>query len=300
MEEKIMGLIQHYSIQGKEFDERFIRELIRYVKEERQLVNYLDGVDVDYETSTVERNIESIDSEDSRLAKYVPVTREIKVYINDMLNYIRSMVDIYKKAFPEIQGVFLTNLIGSRMILHELEHVYQAKKIEEMDTDEARILKVSHPNITIFREYLDQGLTDDEIRAKIVIGKDIYNDMYDIEPGERLANIDSFRTIHKMITGFRKYTPELYGFSRFLVNNNLIDGYCEKDGILAPTVVYLQAKGEYPTLRSFDWYSENFDESVLLSQKKYKLSDRLRLGLPISKAEFIRTKEQINNLTLHR
>ena len=304
MENKIMDLIIHYSIQNKEFDEDFVRELVGIVKKERELEGYIDATEIIEEKAPKIVDEAGVIPEERKdehnLAGYHPFTRDIKVYINDLLQYVREMVSIFKISFPEVQDSYLINIFATQMLLHELEHAYQAKKIQERKSDESILLKASHPNITIFNEYIKKGYSVEEVRALLRNTIDTYNALYHIELGERLANIDSYRTIYSMLGRTKELTPDFYSFIRFTTYSKLLDGYDEKNGILSPTVTFLEAKKEFSALKSLSWYSENFDESVFLLQKKYKLVDRLRLGLPVSVEELHYAREQISKLTLHR
>ena len=59
-------------------------------------------------------------------------------------------------------------------------------------------------------------------------------------------------------------------------------GYTET---YSPTIKYFTVQGKSNELKSFDWYSEDEEETKRLSREIYCLQDRIKYGLPIDDDE---------------
>lgn len=100
-------------------------------------------------------------------------------------------------------------------------------------------------------------------------------------PHERMAQIKSFQ---KMLSIFLQGTvdlPNIVDYLKDMVLENSILAY--KD-TFSPIIKYIQGVDEIfkrDSLSKFDWYSNNEEECLNKSIKKYSFEERLQWGLPI-------------------
>lgn len=291
MELEIIRLLAEYSLSDKPIDNDYIERLINIVKKSRSLEEYL----TDFKILPInEENPKAV-------ACYRPFFKRIEIYSDNFDSHISDLSYAFSGCFNGHEERFLNNLIGTQLLLHELEHVYQEKKTTEDDSMESELLRMTHLGKNIFLTGLNNVIsgvssTDELLNNMLNFAetvskeREVYDSFYDYELGERLANIDSYSTLISGFSFIKEKVPNLIKLSKYFKVGYLLSGY-DDDEVLSPTILFMQAKGDQEKLRAFNWYSENFDESLILAGREYRLADRMRLGLPITKEELYYVKD---------
>ena len=86
--------------------------------------------------------------------------------------------DKYRKLFTRVENAFYAKIQISQIILHELEHANQRKIIDNEDSLESQILRLSMADISIdkLKRLLDEGITMEQLMLYIYYkGKINYN-----------------------------------------------------------------------------------------------------------------------------
>ena len=116
--------------------------------------------------------------------------------------------------------------------------------------------------------------------------ENLYNEYYEINPMERMAQINSYRTIINCLESIKKQIPMLFTFNHAALAAEKIRGYESswQEG-LCPTHVYLKNTRKEDVWKSFDFYDENKAVLIKKVSNEYDLNKRLLLGLPVSPDE---------------
>ena len=124
------------------------------------------------------------------------------------------------------------------------------------------------------------------------LNRALYKRYYRLDPTERLAEVNSFRTVINAIEPVKKYIPNLYEFKNASLVEVMLRGYKESwnEGI-CPTQVYLSAIRQSKIWSEFDFYSQDSNQLVKNVSDQYSLVRRLSLGLPISYDEYKTTND---------
>lgn len=139
---------------------------------------------------------------------------------------------------------------------------------------------LKNANVNVNGEY--ENLNLDLLNAN----KQNYLDFHKQIPGERFAQIQSYKIILKVLKEIKHIVPTLYKTEKQLLVNEMLEGYMPSiDKIDSPTKYFLANSCEenLHLLKSFNVFDDNVKE-------KYKLSKRLVYGLPISNEEYYYTR----------
>lgn len=282
MELEIINLVLDYSVNGIIADANFINKVIEIVVNGKSIGEYVHTVGF---TDKLDNGV---------LATYNFSKRRILIGYE----FIPAFIEEYNRCdnlFTKLEQIMLRNLVITQIILHELEHASQNKKVDNVldDSIETKLLRVSltlqriinNPNFS--ERLLDGSISLEEFSAFVFQNVQLSEKYYQLDPLERLAQINSFKTLLSSIYLVKDDVPNLYKFEYASLVGAMLDGYKEsfKEGS-CPTEVYLSKTGHEKMWREFDFYDSKFKRLLNNVSDEYSLDMRLSLGLPISKSEF--------------
>lgn len=284
MNEKILEIIFDYSYNNKLLtEENGIEKIVEIAVGYNNLSSYVKEV-------TVQENSSKIyDDKFIRTATYN--NKKIQFYIDGLNKYVNKMSRIYL-LYTSNDIMLYRNLIITRTILHELEHSNQKKIIDNEQNLESDILKLQSEFTWefIYDELLKSNCLPNETTQKLAqkIFIKVYQDVYFLDPAERLANIKASKIILQILSLLDYNNDILIKLLEDSFKNYLLRGYEELDGkIVPPTPEYFRLIGKKEKLNKFLWYNEEHAKCLKLTKEKYSLDKRLLYGLPITDKEFL-------------
>lgn len=267
----ILDLLIDYSDKEKILDFDYITKVVEIAIKEKSLEEYINGVEIHENLSNV-YNVQcgGIYSTDS-----------LKITIS------QHMIDEYYKRVHKSSAerlsvydeLLLSNSLSTQVILHEIEHANQLKKIDEGKNFESSLLKAAYSfYLNVYDKDLGIGKleTFDYMSLKQSYGP--------IMPHERLADINSMYEIVDILEPIYDYVhPKIKQFMETRLYKFYTKGYSDED--LEPTESYL---ADYTALnipgteRHFNDEFYNF----LALEKESELKNRMLYGLGITKNEY--------------
>lgn len=191
----------------------------------------------------------------------------------------QRIIELNKKKIINNDYFENNKLLTLYVLRHELEHAKNLQRLYEKNNDiKTKVIRYS------LREYamnhnLYYGSSLDNVDPFILRARKY--DTYDIDPGERIADIKGWKFIINLIKNQRRTNDIL--MARIMLYNAYIKGYKDNGYYLEPpTYEYLLALG---------LYHEHYLLKKQFYKKNYNLNTRLLCGLPISYKEY-------NNSTL--
>ena len=284
---KILKLIYDYSINCKLVDCNFIDKLIEIVTNERGLETYVKNVEF---TSKLDKE-ESIVT----LAAYDFLKKNIIVDYDSVKIFLEHN-SYYDSLFTLFEKYMFRNISIVQTILHELEHAYQSKQLDQYQQHpsiEQQLIKASFvleqalKNPKIIADLLKSNITESQLALYISNYRLLYKQSYQFNPTERLAQINSYKIIGQTLKEIQKYIPNLYEFEEATLTEELLNSYpeaAEYGG--CPTQVYLHFNYRDDVWKLFPFYHENPQQLLQNVSAQYNLNDRLTLGLPIKQEEY--------------
>ncbi len=187
----------------------------------------------------------------NNLASYSTYTKIITIYTKTIDKMITNLENNFLST-NNFEKILYKNLSILQVILHEIEHANQQRIAYKDNTLEALVLRLS---------YL------------------VNNEIYEISPEERLAEIKSFNEIYNLINYL---DINLYSISNIIKIDKLkrqLRGYHYKNNnITSPTVDYFTLGNKKTLLEALHLKDNIYD--------KYTLEDRFKYGFPISLEEY--------------
>lgn len=209
---------------------------------------------------------------------YINYSRVLSDSINTVLH--RNLYSIDEEKIFEI------NLAILKVILHELEHVYQIKMLEDPnDTLESKLLRVS------YEPYLVKGeiLSVEEKKYAHDFKKYLFKEGYAVDPAERFANIRAGYTICNMLGQLPEYALVKEYAERDL-NRELLSGYVDLGmSILSPTEEFLNNRQRLLVQSGITRADDIISGTI---SQDYSLSLKLYHGLNISREEYLKSKNK--------
>lgn len=289
MELEILKLIYDYSTKGKLADIKFVDKLIEIVVSKKSLNNYVRNVQF---TNRFEKNDDEVIS-----AAYNPLSMEILIDYESIQIAIENK-SYYDQLFHTLEQAMFRNITITQTILHELEHAYQIKQVDNKSDDsiEAKLVNASFvlehamKNPRFLNALLNGEIPTKNFISYIIQHKKLYEQYYHFNPTERLAQVKSFKTIINSIEPIKNYIPNLYEFQQASLIEEMLRGYQDSwnQGI-CPTQVYLLGTGKINVWNELDFYSQDSSKLIKNVSNKYNLSTRFALGLPVSYEEYNKT-----------
>lgn len=292
MEKRLLRLIYDYSVLDKKIDNSYIEKFVDIVVSEKKLNGYVSDIELHPDDDSYKGN-------KTALAVYNPLSKRIIIYTNGILELLYRN-DKYRKLFTRVENAFYAKIQISQIVLHELEHANQRKKIDNEESLESQILRLSMADISIdkLKSLLDKGFTMEQLMLYIYYKGKIrtsnYKANYEKAPEERLADIKSHKEIISILENIKEYVPNLIDFEITNLLENMIRGYTDKgDYIEPPTIRYLLDNGNQVGLSKFDWYDDDAYKALKKSKDNYSLNDRLNFGLMIDEDEYYKSKQML-------
>lgn len=168
----------------------------------------------------------------------------------------------YYRLFNSFEQSLCYNVFIIKAILHELEHAYQIKILNEASNN-SKYAK-------IMRETYNLSSLDIPSEDNSKVFDSIYQTHYRIIPNERLAEINSGFEMLEVLKQIQAIIPNLYEFVATVYLEDCLSGYGDK----TPSEEYFEV------IKRLNFYNEMKDSS-----KNDSLRLRLMYGMPISDAE---------------
>lgn len=286
MEVEILRLIYDYSVKGKIADSKFIDKIIEIVVTKRDLDDYVQDVIF----------IDQSDKSDDELtfAYYDCPCRKISMDFGS-IQLLLEKNGRYDPLFNTLEQVMFRNFTITQIILHELEHAYQYMQTNNKDNSiETKLIKVSFESALAMKmKFLNGEISNSDF----VTYKELLHQLYVFDPTERLAEVNSFRTVVSSVETIKDCVPSLYEFESASLTEAMLNGYVEayEKGDASPTQFYLFSLGQSRVWSEFDFYDDNTEKLENKLRSKYNLSERFKLGLPVSDGEYQKTYSLLLN-----
>lgn len=253
MKERLIKLLYDYSIKGRVVDAFLIEEVIELAVKEKRLQDYV---------TNVEFNIKKVESSNGLvLASYSRINKRITLSwpVADELNLLLKK---YNRLFNSFEQSLCYNVFIIKAILHELEHAYQIKILNEASNNSkyAQMMRETYNLSSLDISSMDDSKVFDSI----------YQTHYRIIPNERLAEINSGFEILEVLKQIQALIPNLYEFVATIYLEDCLSGYGDK----TPSEEYFEA------IKRLNFYNE-----MKNSSKNDSLRSRLMYGMPISELE---------------
>ena len=261
----LLRLIYKYSINRQLADAKFIKDVVKICLQDTHLNKEVETIKIKTASHVLKNGILNI-------ARYDYLSKTLTIYLKDLNKYFTLL----NKTTPFLtaeEKVFYKNLEATQIILHEIEHAKQSKKIQEGNKDlETTLLKVSFDHT-------------DELNS-------MNFEEYIYDPAERLAELNS-KAKAKNIASLLKL-PEVKRNESLSLLDELLSGY-ERKGlkIKSPTLHFLNRFGGLQVLHSFDFYDKSYPRLIENINNKYPKEERFHLGLPISLKEYKKVDNKI-------
>ena len=288
MNETILGDLYNYYKANKHIGKDYVEKVVNLSVDYYNLGNYVKKV------AFMEENPANKNS----LAGYAYTDKCIILFTGKLAEMVLEREDY----IPNNQLLLCKNIRITQSILHEVEHAKQAKRMEEMKDDLSEILKVTGTSKSqeIIKERLKSlGLGASTIKVILNDKLKTCDTYYNYAPHERLAEINSNEKVLELINPIKNIIPEIYDRITFGFTSNRVRGYKYNNGLISPTIFYLKKQNEEALLNKFEWYDDNPKKALEKSKNIYSLEQRIRLGLPISEAEY-NLEEKKNQKVLSR
>ena len=244
MNKKLYALLKSY--EDKELDDNFINEAFELMIKNLNINDYISDF--------------SIDNNSIQLGSYSNMDKKIKIN----KDHIMECNHVVKNK----------KLLTLEVIRHELEHAKQLKKLYNWQKDiESSIIDYS------LRSYkLIEGLVIpfDQIEYEPNFLELKKKQNYTIDPGERLAEINSWKYIINLIKN-QNHTDDLLQ-SRTMLYKSFIRGYKDNGYYLDPPT--------YEFLLKLGLYRDLYLLKQTVDQQKYCFNTRLTYGLPLTYDEY--------------
>lgn len=256
MENDILNLAYDYSANRKIGDISFIEDLINIVSQTSGLQSYIKKLLIysDREEKSLSFN---------GIAKYDLDTKYISINLLKVYSRMMKNIKEYSGMFTNNEMFLHMNLYISQIVLHELEHIKQLKRIDMGYNDlNTQLLSLSFKDITSIN----------------------YKQNYYYVPCEREAEIMSYLTLINSLNPIKEKAPNLCDYYYASYIQRLISGYSYEE--LSPTLYFMNNMNYMSEWKNFDFYSKDDNQLLINLQSGYSLPNRLLYGLPISIDEF--------------
>lgn len=263
MENEIADLVYVYSNGNKDIDFEFVNQIVVIAKKYYCLDDYIK--------KTIIYN-----GGFQNLAEYAISKKELCFYFEAMNIELSSLANEFECTS---QSILFKYLYSVKVILHEIEHAYQHKKVKELNNIEGEILKAEYCPIYNIME------TKTLLQiVKLIKMSNLRKKYYNLSPSERLAEINACETSQKVSLLLEE--EMCYDVVDYYRLNKILSGYSVKSEFSnIPTKTYLEK------------VNPNYDYSNVVNLSKILSSEELmRYGLESSYDEIKNTESKINVL----
>lgn len=280
MHYELLKVICVYVKQRKMVDAKFIEKVLTIAIENLELQDYVRNVEI---SSNPWKGNEEITA-----ATYSSYSRKIKVELLCLLEYLNECQN--DMNFSDSERIFFLYIKVTQVLLHELEHANQDKKVDKKGNDiETLILTICNKHHILlskkemFEKLKKEGCSDLDIARYFLQKQKRYQEYYEYAPHERLAEYYSHSDILGILTLLENKLPNLSLYEKFMYYQNFLRGYKETE---VPTLSYLKqiSTGNFPQ-------KEIEEASTNLS-----LERKLSLGLEVAPNVIDRLDEETHEL----
>lgn len=247
----ILKLIYDTSVNRKILNVNQIEKIITLLVESKKLQGYILSMDVQMSNKN---NLACYSFDDKKIIIYSNI---IEMMIENIEQNIVILSDFEKHLYK--------NLSILQIILHEVEHAYQEKIVYSENSVEAFIIRLSS-------------------MAQI----ENYDSIYEFSPKERLAEIKSFNEIINLVRLSEKNLFNLFSILNQEKLQRNLQGYHYRGtkNIEYPLMSYFTLTGKLQLLSSFEWFKEDYIDTLNLSTKQYEQEERFKYGFPVTIDEY--------------
>ncbi len=260
--------------------------ILSYLKEEKEvdrpfLVSLTDIISSYYNIADYVLNVKLIhcNPESDSFCDYDFVYKIIEIDLENSLKYFKEEIDSLK--YTEFELKLYKYFYFVDHILHECIHAYQNKVIsEELDTNLTNHLLLTYDKYFDLRclklRSIDKN-SEDYKKVNHDTNLIYYTSSYyyDIDLIERLAYLNSYQNIVNMLRTLPNYVPNLLAHYLYNLHFELFHAYKVAP---APTQYFFQKLGA------------ELDEDTKKESRSLPLKEKLSLGLPLSKKDYIRIR----------
>ena len=242
MHYELLKVIYDYVKQRKMIDTIFIEKVRTIARENLEVHDYVRGVEISSKPWNGDEEITA--------ATYSSSTKKINVKLLSLLEYLKESQNYMN--FSDSERIFFLYFKVTQILLHELEHAHQDKKIDKKWNDiETLILALCNKHHIlvnekeIFEKLKKEGCSNFDIARYLLQKQKRYQEYYEYAPHERLAEYYSHSNILGIINLLENKLPNLSIYEQFMYYQNFLRGYKE---IQAPTLFYLNqiSSGNFP------------------------------------------------------
>ena len=268
--EKILKIVYDKSKNNDFLSIKDIEKIIDYLLEKNILNRYVKDLKVFKDEST-------------SVMSYSRVTKTLCIFRKNLLKQISAYESQARNAISDNEIYYFINFNLLHIILHEIEHVKNEKKIILNNDLESKIINTEIQCLINDRNI--EGYEKDKKKFnEMEKAMEIYNKYYIYSPQERIAEINSYTEVHKLTEQGKYFIPHTNKIMELLIYRSLLKGY-EKDRMYCPTMYYLEKickKDEYKDLPIYNKDKNKMEKRVLMQYPFYK---RIKLGLYITEKE---------------
>lgn len=261
MEEEIFKIIYKYFNDNREIDANFVFNIIEVAKKYYSLDDYI-------------RKIKVYEANPGSEACYYLNPKKIEVYTKALNATLDNLTDIFPVLYYDPLFKYLYCI---KLLIHEVEHANQQKKIKELNNIESEILKAEfEPCYKLKKQNFLAFL-------KIISLNQARNKHYTLSPCERLAETSACefaQNLSLQIGNVLNYEV----FEYFKLKNGILRGYnigLARDLSYTPTKTYLKIINPQYDFSKIEELSYELD-----------LTDKMRLGLEVPMQELNNTAEK--------
>ncbi len=248
----ILKIIFDKSVNNSIIDFYDIDKIIDIITNKKSLHKYISYAEF---SGDFINNLGSFDINNKKITLY---SHMIKEMVQDIESDLKNISDFEKRLYE--------NFMILQIILHEVEHANQYKIIDEDNTLESFLLRLSFN--------IDENLKDGS---------------YDLCPEERLAEIKSFDEIISLITLFDGKYINLLNIVNADLLKRMMNGYhYHNEALNIPINDYFFNCNKKNYMFSFDYLNK--------IKNDYCFVDRCKFGFPISNDEYFYSMHKILDL----
>ena len=202
--------------------------------------------------------------------------------------------------FHDQERKLYRNLIFVQMLLYEVEHMEQYRKVKSDLLDfESKLLRLCYGPTLYYEMHQSEVTSFDYATIASILSYFEFEAIYYMEdPRERMAQIRSHQQILKLIRSFYKESTDIYQHEENELNFERIHGYkFIKEKFVAPTIAFLSGMTREEALKFFkvdmeckELLNESLKNSIL---RTYSLEERLLFGLPIRMEEYCEESKKL-------
>ncbi len=266
--DELAKLINDYSLSKHFADEMFVYNVCNILINKYEIFSYVKNIDI--------RKEEHPDC----FGEYYDNLNKVNIYLDYIISEYSKLS--LRFSLKDFEYYYYINLNVLKIIIHELNHAKQYKKLNSNINDEETFL------YKICTRTLEEMYYTSNIHIKN--SADYYNllclkdSLYIIDPMERMAEFKSLSNTRKLILN-NDIIPQKINNIFSLTQTNLILKV-HKNEYLSPTIKFLDEMKYEDDLNKFKFYNGVIDKEFLSSFSIYDYAKRIFYGYPITEEEY--------------